>query len=49
MQILVDMLTKDRVLTEVSCPFGAGSTVKSVLLYIIISNLSYAPYTMVVL
>lgn len=43
MQIVVDILTKDHVLLEVSCPFGAGSIAKSILLYIIILNLSVAP------
>lgn len=43
MQILVVLLPKDHVLMEVSCPFGAGSTAKSVLLHIISSNLSVAP------
>lgn len=32
MQVLVDILTKGHVLVEVSCPFGAGSTAKLVLL-----------------
>lgn len=43
MQVLVAILTKGHVLVEVSCPFGAGSTAKLVLLYIISLSLSVAP------
>lgn len=43
MQILVDILTKDRVLMEASCPVEAGSRAKSVLWYIISLNLCAAP------